>query len=506
MFVLEEFLKGLDELYASRRAKEAEDYLKQGLKKAARAGNEGAILVILNELMGYYRAAGRYEECLLCTEEAISLAKKMGLEGTLNYGTTLLNAATAYRAAGKFEEALHYYEKTKKIYENTLNGEDYRMAALHNNISLLYSETGRLGQAKKELEAAMEIIRKLGSSDVEIAITHTNLGYLCFQMKEDDEGRKHMQCAVKIFEKNPDSKDSHYASALAGIAESKFREGDYEEAVSFYKKALVEIAECYGENEYYQITTKNLAVAEDLLRRTRERKQGKVGGLKLSQMYYETYGKPLLEEKYPQYKDRIAAGLIGRGSECMGFDDEWSVDHDYGPGFCLWLSKEDYEKIGEQLQKDYESLPGEFMGFSARNTQKTGPRRVGVFQREEFLKDLTGVSKAPERGREGAKLSAEDRKMWLQMPEEGLRSVMSGKIFADEQGEFVKEWAAFSFYPEEVFLEKLAVSLGRMAQAGQYNYERMKRRKNIGGMYFALAEFVDAAVEASYLLLSLIHI
>lgn len=500
MFVLEHFLQGLDGLYADRRAKEAEDYLKQGLKSAAKSGNDAAILVILNELMGYYRAAGRYEECLLCTEEAVSLAKKMGLEGSLNYGTTLLNAATAYRAAGKFEKALDYYEKTKEIYEKTLKGEDYRMAALHNNISLLYSETGRMGLAKQELESAMKIMKTLGSPDVEIAITHTNLGYLCFQMKQDEEGRAHMEKAVQLFEKNPDSKDSHYASTLAGLAESRFREGCYKDAVSFYKKALGEIEECYGENEYYRITKKNLQTAEDLLNRTERMEKGGIKGLALSKMYYETYGKPLLEEKYAKYKSRIAAGLIGQGSECMGFDDLQSVDHDYGAGFCLWLSKEDFEEIGKQLQKDYDSLPKECLGFPARNTQKTGERRIGVFQREDFFKQLTGFSSAPKLGKNGDKLCQKDKEAWRWMQPEVLSCVMSGEIFDDPSGTFSKEREAFSFYPEEIFLEKLSVSLGRMAQAGQYNYERMRRRKDIGGMYFCLAQFLDAAVDTAYLL------
>lgn len=500
MFVLEHFLQGLDALYAERRAKETECYLKQGLKSAAKDGNDAAVLVILNELMGYYRAAGRYEECLLCTEEAVSLAKKMGLEGSLNYGTTLLNAATAYRAAGKFEKALDYYEKTKEIYEKTLKGADYRMAALHNNISLLYSESGRMSQAKEELKSAMKIMKELGSPDVEIAITHTNLGYLCFQMKQDEEGRNHMVEAVKLFEKNPDSKDSHHASALAGLAESKFREGCYKEAVLFYEKALAEIEECYGENEYYRITKKNLQTTEDLLRRTEQMEKGRIKGLALSKMYYETHGKPLLEEKYAKYKTRIAAGLIGQGSECMGFDDVYSVDHDYGAGFCLWLSKEDFEQIGEELQKDYDRLPKEFLGFPARNTQKTGEGRVGVFQREEFLKQLTGLSKAPNQGKNGAKICEEEKEMWRNLQPERLCSVMSGEIFEDVSGVFTEERETFSFYPEEIFLEKLSVSLGRMAQAGQYNYERMRRRNDMGGMYFSLSQFVHATVETAYLL------
>ena len=55
--------------------------------------------------MGYYRAAGRHEECLLCARQAMELADELGLDGTVQYGTMLLNAATGYRAAGRYQEA-----------------------------------------------------------------------------------------------------------------------------------------------------------------------------------------------------------------------------------------------------------------------------------------------------------------------------------------------------------------------------------------------------------------
>ena len=52
MFDLQRFLEGLDLLYASGKGREAEGYLKRGLKEAASCGDDGAILAILNELMG----------------------------------------------------------------------------------------------------------------------------------------------------------------------------------------------------------------------------------------------------------------------------------------------------------------------------------------------------------------------------------------------------------------------------------------------------------------------
>ena len=96
----------------------------------------------------------------------------------------------------------------------------------------------------------------------------------------------------------------------------------------------------------------------------------------------------MLLEKYPAYADRIAAGLAGEGSECLGLDDVYSTDHDFGPGFCFWLTKEDYEAIGEQLQADYDRLAESFKGIPVRNTTKEGAGRVGVIEIGAFTKGL----------------------------------------------------------------------------------------------------------------------
>lgn len=489
MFDLQEFLNGLDFLYAEGKGKEAEGYLKTGLRKAAAAGDDGAILAILNELMGYYRAAGRYEECQLCTKQAMELADAMGLSGTMQYGTMLLNAATGYRAAGEYEKAEVLYGEAYRIFRKHITGPDYHMASLHNNLSLLYSETGRTKEAKKELEQAMEIICKLDDAEIEVAITHTNLGNLCFQMNEKEEGKAHMEEAVRIFEKIPDGKDSHYASALSGLGEAYFHEGRLSESKDCYENALNEIERFYGENEYYRITKQNLEIVSDLLKRRQAAEKNQMKGLELSRAYYETYGKPMIAEKFGEYADRIAVGLCGEGSECLGYDDALSTDHDFGPGFCLWLTKKDYKKIGRKLQEAYDELPKEFMGFAARNTTGKSGKRVGVLEIGQFFENITGFAKAPKKDDE-----------WLAISHELLRTATNGSVFSDPLGKFTKRRKAFMDEPESVRLKRLWSSLGKMGQAGQYNFPRAKRRNDIGAMYFSLSEFVNAAVETAYLL------
>ena len=74
-------------------------------------------------------------------------------------------------------------------------------------------------------------------------------------------------------------------------------------------------------------------------------------GLELCRSYYEEVGAPALRERFPELMPRAAAGLCGQGSDCLGLDDEYSRDHDFGPGFCLWLSDADFAEYGEALQQ-----------------------------------------------------------------------------------------------------------------------------------------------------------
>jgi hypothetical protein len=192
----------------------------------------------------------------------------------------------------------------------------------------------------------------------------------------------------------------------------------------------------------------------------------------------------MIEEKFPVYRERIAAGLVGDGSECFGFDDEISQDHDWGPAFCLWLTKEDYGAIGTVLRKEVDKLPRELAGIKAREESFWGTGRTGVFEIGEFYKRFIGFNRVPEGLRE-----------WQVIPEENLAAATNGAVFLDPVGEF----GAFrqrlkEFYPEDIQLKKIASRCMTMAQSGQYNYTRCIRRGEYVAARLAEAHFINDTI------------
>ena len=213
-------------------------------------------------------------------------------------------------------------------------------------------------------------------------------------------------------------------------------------------------------------------------------------GLELAERYFVEVGAPMIEERFPDYKIRIAAGLVGDGSECFGFDDELSRDHDWGPSFCLWLTKQDFEAIGQKLQAEYDGLPKDFLGFTARRESAWGGGRTGVIEIGQFYRRFMGFDHVPATFPE-----------WRAIPEPNLAVVTNGKVFTDPLGEFT----AFrnklkEFYPEDVRLKKIASRCMTIAQSGQYNYMRCVKREEYVAAQWAEAKFVSDTISMVFLL------
>lgn len=195
-----------------------------------------------------------------------------------------------------------------------------------------------------------------------------------------------------------------------------------------------------------------------------------IRGLELSERFFGEYGLPMLQEQFPQYMDMIAAGVAGEGSDCFGFDDAISRDHDFEAGFCLWIPDRLEHELEFKLSRAYGKLPGEYLGVRREKQSLLGGGRRGVLLTGEFYRRFTGRPGAPESLME-----------WLYTPEHSLACAVNGRVFYDRCGEFSavrRELEAG--YPEDVRLKKMAARAVLMAQSGQYNYSRCLRRGEYG--------------------------
>ena len=68
-------------------------------------------------------------------------------------------------------------------------------------------------------------------------------------------------------------------------------------------------------------------------------------GIDSSRRFYENVIAPMIHDDFGEYENRIAVGLVGEGSDCFGYDDFMSRDHDFGTGVCLWLTDEDMKNV-----------------------------------------------------------------------------------------------------------------------------------------------------------------
>jgi Domain of unknown function (DUF4037) len=190
-------------------------------------------------------------------------------------------------------------------------------------------------------------------------------------------------------------------------------------------------------------------------------------GLELSRRFYLEAVRPILERHF-HHLDHAAA-LIGPGSEVLGYDDETSRDHHWGPRLQLFLGEADAAEGITQALAD--ELPVEFSGFPTNFGQpdeigvrllvpiEEGPVAHLVEARvlHDFLLDLVGVD--PLEG-----FTTAD---WLVTPTQRLLELTAGAVFADSTGDLTRVRELLSWYPHDVWLLVMA---GYWARIGELEH------------------------------------
>lgn len=258
---IEHFFQQLDGYFQRNELEQVEPFLCSSLEQAKEEEDFGAYLSIGNEMIGFYRSISRFKEAFDVIEDVLLLMEELQLEDTEHFATTLLNAATCYRAAGQTDQAYRYYCQALQIYDRLLPKGDYRFAGLYNNMSLLLEQLDRNEEALQHLEKALEIVRQLENSEAEQASTLTNMALVYFKLQKPETAGEMLEEALRLFEEKNRSgeTDAHYSAALAGAGEAYYRMGDYVKALDAYERAVQEVEKHFGKNQSYQILCSNCA-------------------------------------------------------------------------------------------------------------------------------------------------------------------------------------------------------------------------------------------------------
>ena len=207
----------------------------------------------------------------------------------------------------------------------------------------------------------------------------------------------------------------------------------------------------------------------------------------------------MIRELFPEYAARIAAGMCGEGSDCLGFEDEISKDHDYSLGFCLWLTEADFSAIGRELSEEYGKLVerhAEEYGEDGSSLIIADERR-GVTTIGRYYERILGVS--INENTDTDSFFTEER--WLSFDEAALFTAVSGSVFTDGEGSFTRIRRKLKeYYPDRVWRLRLAQTIHEFSQSAQSNYARSMARGDDLTALVIKGKAAESALKLVYLI------
>jgi Domain of unknown function (DUF4037) len=193
-------------------------------------------------------------------------------------------------------------------------------------------------------------------------------------------------------------------------------------------------------------------------------------GQQLGELFYREAVRPILDRRFPGLPH--SAGLLGTGSDALGFDTPRSMDHHWGPRVQLFVTEDRFSQrfaaelhhlLAHELPFDvhgfsthfHEANPATHTVFMAPTSRRPVNHMVFVTTTRRFLRGYLGVDPL-----DHALSPAE----WLSIPEQLVRTVTTGAVYHDATGELARVRQSLQWYPHDVWLYILAAQWRRIEQ------------------------------------------
>lgn len=464
--------------------------------------------VALNDLGGVYRHLGRYLESEKAFQEAMDiLANQVGTSDP-NYATALNNMAGLLRLMHQYDQSEKYFQSVINIYKNSLGEEHFLTLSALNNLGLLYQDMQRYEEARVLHEKCLKSLIKQEEHPIAYGTTLNNLANLFEKMGNLEQATELMGAVVALYKKNVGEEHPLYANALNNYASLFFKKGDLSQAQTLFSQAKDINLKMFGvDSSVYKVSADNLNLITQKLNNhipssttvtslakehtpIRFNDQIDAYGMNLCRRYFNELCFPVLAKVFPDKINRMAIGLVGEGSECYGFDDVTSQDHDFGPRIMVWLTQSDFAEFGDKVVHTLNHIPKDFDNTFLPQANTWQEANQSIFIIEDFFAKYTGLFHPPQ-----------TYQQWRAIPEHHLSTATNGQVFFDPLGQFTQyRKTLLDFYPDDIRLKKMAARCMLIAQAGQYNLTRCLKRNEYVAATMASSEFIDAGISLVFLI------
>jgi hypothetical protein len=148
-----------------------------------------------------------------------------------------------------------------------------------------------------------------------------------------------------------------------------------------------------------------------------------------------------------------SCGLLGWGSDVLGYDDATSTDHGWGPRLIVLVEEDDVASTGAAIEA---ALPDSFQGHPVRYPDPDGQLRhhVTVTTPRSWLVEHLGLDP-----RDGF-----DNLDWLVTPQQLLLGVVRGAVYHDALGVLDEVRRRLAWFPPDVELWMVASQWRRVWQ------------------------------------------
>lgn len=222
----QEFIEGLDALFAVNDGKGAGEYLLKWHKKAQEEDNWPLMVTVLNEMLGYYRSSGNEKLAMDCVSQMLELIKKRGLDNNGDVGTIYINLGTTLCRFCHYEEGVRFYELAEEKLKDCEN--PYILASLYNNSAAAREASGNVEAAIGQYEKSLELLGKLPDCINFIAITYANMANCYENAGNKEKVREYVDKMDAILESEDILHDSGYASVCVKCASLHYNLGNRE--------------------------------------------------------------------------------------------------------------------------------------------------------------------------------------------------------------------------------------------------------------------------------------